>query len=293
MEGGDELMGKFAELSRVFEDLRSYEGPFDPHFPRVVFHMLFCYPLRCSLDPLETYGIVQRILHSKDGKHLEVFFGDKPGFRRVDATAQDKKAVALLRSIREIALRHQVWVTYKDKETGSWFPPISFMAGARLPSPGTPFVVSFSDYFERLREFDRYDPPPEPGELIPSTVDMTLLARAARAGAEIADPVPDLCSTCGARLLIITGEAPAGLEGLHDPKRCPECDRLYVRPPREEELTPAERERTDLRDRVLAEFVRRIQEEFLPSPEDLDDEPGYLFGSDGEGWKLGWSPDES
>lgn len=293
MEGGDALKAKLAELQAMFRDLRNYEGPFDPHFPRTVFHMIFCPPLRCSIDPLEVYGIVQRIFHSKDGRHLTVWFADKPAFRREDATPHDRKAVELLREIRDLALRHHVWVTYVDKKTGSYFPPNSFMAGSLLPAPGDPVVVTFEDYFERLREFDLTDPP-TPGDLVPATIDVTILTRAARSGAELADPVPDLCSRCGTRLVEIKAAPPPGLEGLVGSRKCQDCETVYVRPPRDEELTPDQRDERDKRQAVMAEFLRRIEEEF-PAPTDAagaaeaegGGDVGYLFGSDGEGWKQG------
>lgn len=304
-EGGAAVRKKLEELQALYKHLRSYEGPFDPGFPRTVFHMIFCPPLHCCLDPLEVYGIVQRVFQSKDGKYLSVSFGETPAFRREAATPQDKKAAAILGEIRDLVKTHGVWVTYVDPETKSYFPKVSFMAGTLLPPPGEPVVVPIMEYFEKLRAFDATDPPPPPGELIPPTIDMTDLDQAARTGVELADPIPDLCSSCGTRLEENTAPV-RGAEGLmKGSRRCPDCQTVYVRPPRDEELTPEQRAKRDRREAIMSEFLRRIQDEFPPkssmigTAEPLEDgsEPedpyGLLgdlrFGAD-ESWRGGSDP---
>ncbi len=289
-EAGRLLIAKMTELQLMFREIRGYDGPFDPTFPRTVFHMIFCPPLRCSIDPLESYGVLQRLFHSRDGKYLALSFGRHPRFWREGPTGEDVRAMKILRVIRDVAKEHEIWVAFKDLVTGSWFPKVTFIPGMLQPAPGEPAIVPFQEYLERLVEFDKENPP-TPGELLAGSVDMNELARF---GCEVATPLPSDCRVCA--LALAPYEA-----GKDDPRymtgarRCPRCRTIYVREPADEDLTPEERAKRDERDAVMAEFVKRIADEFPMTggavtidevAQEGEDEPDK-FGlfPEGEPWK--------
>ena len=292
-EHGKRLVAKLAELQAMFAHLRSYSGPFDPQFPRTVFHLLFCPPLHCSIDPVETLGVIQRIFHSIDGKYLAVSFGGSPRFWREGSTGEDRRAVAILKEIREIARGHRIWVTYAD-QYGSWFPKYSYMPGMLQPSPGEPFVVTVEDYIERLREFDRTDPP-TPGMLLSASIDMNDITRVLLSS-ELVDVMPEQCRICCVDLADRDPHAATlpSASYLKDTKQCPSCRTIYVREPGDSELTPEEAKKRELRQAVMAEFLRRIDEEFQShraraessehaGERDEDEDPYDLFG--GRSWR--------
>lgn len=297
---GRRLIEKLSEFQGAFAHLRSYSGPFDPQLPRTVFHILFCPPLHCSIDPFETFGILQRIFHGKDGKYLAVSFGAQPRFWREPATAEDRRLISILREIREIAREERIWATYVDGD-GSWFPPYSFAPGVLQPPPGDPVVVPFDDYFHRLVEHDLTDPP-APGELISDSVDMNDLARLAPS-TQLVDVMPDECHACAAPLTERNENTTTPLAGyMRDTRQCMACRLTYVRVPLGHELTPAESDRRAQRRAVVDEFIRRIAEEFPPpassvrgedvagplEPEDpFDLFGGQTFGTSDESWRGG------
>lgn len=297
---GKLLIQKLTEFQAMFPGLRSYSGPFDPQFPRTVFHLLFCVPLHCSIDPVESFGVLQRLMHSKDGKYLVASFGTPARFWREKATAEDVRALALLKEIREIAEKHKIWATYVDKD-GSWFPAYSFMPGMLNEPPGEPVVVGVLEYLERLRVYDRSEPP-VPGTLISSAMDMHDISRIT-GNSEIVEKMPDECRVCSVKLTERNSSAPLLLSYMKDSRQCPQCRTIYVREPTDDELTKEEAKRRDERQVVMAEFLRRIDEEFehlrkwVKPPEAEEgsaeiEDPYGLFGGkldlgleDGEAWK--------
>lgn len=301
---GERLISKLAELQAMFAHLRSYEGPFDPQFPRTVFHLLFCPPLHCSIDPFETLGILQRIFHSKDGKYLVVSFGASFGrqarFWRERATAEDRRAIMVLREIRSIAQEHRIWATYVGPND-SWFLPYSSTPGVLQPTPGEPKVVSFDEYLVRLSEFDRTDPP-TPGELLSFSIDMHDISKTIP-NSEVVTTMPDECRVCAVHLADWGADsAPPAAGYMRDARQCPSCRIIYIREPQDSELTADEAEMRDVRREVVREFLRRIQEEFPVSSgtvtaDDIAeasglgrDDPfnlfgGQTFGASDEAWR--------
>ncbi len=289
---GELLIQKLTQLQAMFSHLRSYSGPFDPQFPRTVFHLLFCPPLHCSIDPVETFGVIQRIFHSKDGKYLAVSFGKTPRFWRENSTGEDRRAVTILREIREIAREHMIWVTFVD-HTGSWFPKYSFMSGMLQPPPGDPVVVPVMEYLERLREFDKTEPP-TPGTLLSASIDAHDITRLIL-NSELVEDMPEQCRACCVDLVARDPNAPEpSVRYMKDTKQCPSCRVIYVREPTDSELTPAEAEQRQLRQAVMAEFMKRIDDEFQEcrskatgagdSDHDHEDEDPYnLF--EGKSWR--------
>ena len=300
LDAGKRLIAKLTELQAMFAHLRSYSGPFDPQFPRTIFHLLFCPPLHCSIDPVETFGVIQRIFHSKDGKYLAVSFSKQARFWRENAMAEDRRAVAVLREIREIAQRHKIWATYADKD-GSWFPEYSFLPGMLNEPPGEPMVVPAEKYLDRLREYDLTDPP-TPGTLLSTSIDMHDITRVV-SNSELVSVMPDECRVCAPALTERNAKASVPIAGyMRDTRQCPSCRTIYVREPTDEELTPEEAEKRDVRQADMAEFMRRIDEEFehlgkrSSSGDELtaqeDEDPYGLFnglsfdkGDESESWK--------
>lgn len=293
------LIDRMTGLQSMFSHLRSYSGPFDPQFPRTIFHLLFCPPLHCSIDPFETLGVIQRIFHSKDGKYLAVSFGAQPKFWRELATAEDKRAVRLLSEIRAIAQEHRIWVTYVADD-GAMVHKYSAMPGVLQPPPGgEPRIVPFDEYLVRVATFDLTDPP-TPGDLLMSAVDMNDITRSI-ANSELVESMPDQCRSCCVDLTERNKEARPPQHGyMRDTRQCPSCKTIYIREPSDDELTPEEMERKKLRRAVTDEFIRRIAEEF-PRPkgsaraEDIVEgaEPedpfdlfgGQTFGASDESWR--------
>lgn len=291
MTPGERLIAKMSEFQSMFAHLRGYDGPFDPQLPRTVFHLLFCPPIHCSIDPFETFGVLQRIFHSKDGKYLVVSFGKTARFWRERPTTGDLKAIEVLRDIRAIAREHRIWVTYVEPG-GSWFPRYTSMAGVVLSTPGDPVVVSFDEYIVRLSEFDRSDPP-TPGAVMSTNMDMAEASKRFP-DSEVVDEIPGECRLCAATL--------SPVRDYKDAERCTACGVVYVREPKDSELTPEESEMRDVRKAVVNEFLRRIDEEFpisnkMISAEDIanhgregPDDPfdlfgGQTFGTNDETWR--------
>jgi hypothetical protein len=135
---------------------RNYEGPFDPPFTRIVYEMIWRKPLRSNIDTFETYGVWQRLLHSKDGKCWGTYHRPNGSeIRRNGPDDQDKKIIDLLREIRTIAERRNEWATIEDPKTESWFTATEICPpGVLIPAIAEPKVVPLDEYVRRLSEFE-------------------------------------------------------------------------------------------------------------------------------------------
>ena len=265
-QAGGRLLAKMLEVQRLCHGLRSYDGPLEPVVPRIVFQAIFCLPLRCSIHPLENYGVAQRLLNSKDGKYLAVDFGKKPRFWRASPTGDERKATGLLREIREIASRHQVWVTLVD-EDGSFFPrQLMPMPGVLYPPPSEPRTVDLEKYLAQIVEETKDEAPGfTERDFSPKEVDFSLFA-AAGEEVEIADEEPETCTKCAASLVPSRRQSTPGFEKARD---CPACKTIYMRITPESEMTPEQVDEANRRDAMFGEFCRRIEEEF-PIPDGAD-----------------------
>lgn len=278
-EAGRRILAKMVEVQRLCHGLRSYDGPLEPAVPRIVFQAIYCPPLRCAIHPLENYGVVQRVLHGKDGKHLAVDLGPKPRFWRASPSGNDRKAAGLMREMREIAAEHEVWVTLVD-EGGSFFPSQQLpVAGMLYPAPSAPRTVDFQDYLEQLAEFDKDSVPGfmEP-DFSPRGVDFAKLGRLGDE-VEITDEDPTSCTQCAAALVPSRRASESGFEDARD---CPSCRTIYVRVKPESEMTEAELDEANRREAIFGEFVSRLLEEFqVPDDAIRNDEiAGESFGGD-------------
>lgn len=264
-DAGRRLLAKMTEVQRLCHGLRSYDGLLEPAVPRIVFQAIYCPPLRCAIHPLENYGVVQRVLHSKDGRYLAVDMGPKPRFWRGSPSGNERKAAGLMREMREIASKHEVWVTLVD-ESGSFFPQqLLPVAGMLYPAPSEPRTVDFQEYLEQVAEFDKDSIPGfMEADFSPRGVDFATLGRLGDE-VEITDDEPVSCTKCAATLVPSSRSAVAGLEKARD---CPTCRTVYVRVTPETEMTEAQVEEANRREAVFGEFVRRIEAEF-PIPDDV------------------------
>lgn len=171
------LLEKFRELQvSLGSDIRSNDGPFDVKFPGLVYEAVFTTPGGGSMEPMETFGVAHRLLHSEDGKYWRI--GLKNGRLMIDRASPDKRearAVELLREIRDLATELQLWPTYIDTKTGSYFPEdIALMPGVLMSAPSEVIYVQLSNYGdaftaeaekERLGIGEEYGDAPKPPKI--------------------------------------------------------------------------------------------------------------------------------
>lgn len=199
-----------------------HEGYFQSTTPRLVFEAALLPPFTGTIDPLETWGVVQRLVQSKDGKIWKIVDGK---VERVSADAVEHEAACLVAEARRLGFERDTWATYVCPD-GSFFPPVrKRLPGVLLPAPGPVRLVKLDDYAEGLGNFfTSLNEAYEERDLskFSSATFENLRAEIVRSDRGEGDDSPDrLCDRCG-RTLTKPKEVSAEW-GKLDPQYILEC----------------------------------------------------------------------
>lgn len=255
------LLELFRRLQRLHSYLGGYEGDIHPALTAIAWRVIFTTPMSRIFEINESWDVLQRCFHSKDGKYdvlslsamQAVPVADEQLVVRTSPGGEDLASLEYLRYIRKIAEKNNVWIACVASD-GSWVTSGTAVDGVLIPLPGQFKQVPLSEFGQRL--------PPLPNDVDDDAANLTAnisrLIWKTKDALEIVQASLDgrLCSRCGSDLQSME------ISETKEAARCASCRITYVLLPSEWELDETAREDYEARRRAMEILRSRIEQEF-------------------------------
>lgn len=152
IQAGQRILELMIEFQSTWAMGRMCDGVIEPWVPMVIYEIVFKKPLKSSFNPIETFGLLQQLMHSGDGLYINASVLGSPRVWLATPTPEERLSVESLKELRALATEHDVWVGLVDGAGGVASLKISSLApGVLIPNPGEVATVTI-DSFRKIAD---------------------------------------------------------------------------------------------------------------------------------------------